>query len=317
MDTSIRLLNLVQWMLYVLIAPLTLGMSRWIKARLLRRQGPPVWQPYYDLYKLLGKQPVIPQDASWIFSATPIVVFTCYALAGFLVPVVYLPHNIPASGDFLLLVYLLGLAKFVMALAGMDTGAPFGGLGSSRKMFLHALVEPTLVLLTYTLAQRWHTANLWLNFLNMQQNTTQAHFTDAALLLAWLALALVALAETGRLPYDNPNSHLELTMFGKAVHLEYAGANLALIEWAEAMRLTFFFTLLLNFLNPWMLAVPGMNFWLYGLIIAAYPVKLFIFATVLAIWELHSVKIRLRSIIEPATAALLLALMSVVAANLL
>ncbi len=305
-------------MLYVLIAPLTLGISRWVKARLLRRQGAPVWQPYYDLYKLLGKQPVIPQNASWIFSVAPIVVFVCYALPGFLIPIVYLPPlNTPAPGDFLLLVYLLGLAKFVMALAGMDTGAPFGGLGSSRKMFLHALIEPTLILLTYTLARRWHAANLWLSFLNMQQDATQTHFTDAALLLAWLALVLVALAEAGRLPYDNPDSHLELTMFGKAIHLEYAGAQLALIEWADAMRLTFFFTLLLNFLNPWMLATSGMNFWLYGLIVAAYPLKLFIFATALAVWELYSVKMRLRSIIEPATVALLLALMSVVAANLL
>lgn len=304
-------------MLYVLIAPLTLGMSRWVKARLLRRQGAPVWQPYYDLYKLLGKQAVFPQNASWIFSAAPIVVFACYALLGFLVPVVYLPHNTPASGDFLLLVYLLGLAKFVMALAGMDTGAPFGGLGSSRKMFLHALIEPTLVLLTYTLAQRWQATNLWLNFLNMQQDAAKIHFTDAALLLAWLALALVVLAEAGRLPYDNPDSHLELTMFGKAIHLEYAGAHLALIEWADAMRLTFFFTLLLNFITPWMLTLTDPNFWLYGLIIVVYPLKLFIFATALAIWELYSVKMRLRSITEPATVALLLALMSVVAANLL
>jgi formate hydrogenlyase subunit 4 len=315
MNVSEWLLSIGQGFLYIVVAPLAVGMLRWTKARLQGRQGPRLIQPYLDLSKLLSKQPVIPEAASWLFSAAPYVVFTSYALLGFLVPVVYLPQDSTLPwADLLLLVYLLGLAKFVMALAGMDTGAPLAGLGSSRKMFVHALAEPALVVIVYALALRWRTTTLPAIVYHNWQAGPARVFTDPTLLLAGLALTIIALAEAGCLPFDNPATHLELTMFGKAIHLEYAGPHLALIEWGEALRFTFFLTLLSSLFAPWLLAATSLGPALNSLLILAYPVKLLILALILGLWETTQVKLRLRAVTGPAASALVFALLSAIVA---
>jgi formate hydrogenlyase subunit 4 len=315
MNVGEWLLSLGQGLICILVAPLAIGMLRWAKARLQGRQGPHLIQPYLDLGKLLGKRPVVPETASWVFRAAPYVVFTCYALLGFLVPIVYLPQgSTPSWADLLVLVYLLGLAKFTMALAGMDTGAPLAGLGSSRKMFVQVLVEPTLVVSVYALALRWRTTSLPAIVYHNWQARPGAVFTDPTLLLAGLALVIIVLAEAGRIPFDNPATHLELTMFGKAIHLEYAGPHLALIEWSEALRLSFFLTLLSNMFAPWLLAANGLNPALNSMLILAYPIKLLALALILGAWEATRAKLRLRAVSGPAASALVFALLSAVVA---
>jgi formate hydrogenlyase subunit 4 len=267
--------SFIQGLVFLLVAPLVVGTLRWAKARLQRRQGATPFQFYRDLLKLLRKRPVTPDSASWIFVLVPIIVFFCYGSLGFLVPVFFLPAaEMSPTGDLLVLVYFLGLARLAMGLAGMDTGTPFGGLGSSRELLIHALIEPTLI----------------------------------------LALVLVTLAEAGRLPFDNPASHLELTMFGKAIHLEYAGPLLALLEWAEALRLTFFMTLLANLFGPWLLAVAGNEPLLNMLLALLYPAKLLILVLALAFWEALQVKTRLRAVVTPTLTALAITLIAAVLA---
>lgn len=315
MNVNEWLLSIGQGLLAIMIAPLVFGVLRWTRARLQSRQGPRLIQPYLDLGKLLNKRPVVPETTSWVFRAAPYVVFTCYALLNFLVPIVYLPlGSTPPWADLLVLVYLLGLAKFAVALAGMDTGAPLAGLGSSRKMFVHALIEPTLVIIVYALALRWRTTSLPAITYHNWQAGPATIFTDPSLLLAGLALVVTALAEIGRLPFDNPSAHLELTMFGKAVHLEYAGPHLALIEWGEALRLTFFLTLLSSLFAPWLLAANGLHPLLNGLLILAYPIRLLGLALALGAWEATQVKLQLRAVSGSAASALVFAVLSTIVA---
>jgi formate hydrogenlyase subunit 4 len=279
---------------------------------LQRRQGPSPLQFYRDLFKLVRKRPVVPDSASWVFVAAPVVSFACYASLGFLVPVFCLPRDgVSSTGDLFLLVCLLGLARLAVGLAGMDAGAPFGGLGSSRELFTHVLVEPTLLFIVYTLALKWNTTDLSAIIWKHQANLWEV-YANPSLLLLLLALALVALAEAGRLPFDNPATHLELTMFGKAIHLEYAGPQLALLEWAESLRLTFVLTLPVNLFFPG-LAVTKDPFDVV-LLALLYPVKLFLLLLTLASWEALQVKARLRAVITPALIALAVTLVAAVLA---
>ncbi len=307
------LLHIIQGLVYIALAPLVLGALRWARARLQRRQGPAWRQPYRDLLKLFRKQPIVPENASWIFDAAPAVILACYAAPGFLMPVFCLPPGKTSPfGDLLALVYLLGLARLTIGLAGMDSGSPLGGMGSSRELYLHSLIEPTLILIVYTLALKWGTSDLPHIISQNRQSSLLDVYTDPPLLLLALALALTTRAEAGRLPFDNPATHLELTMSGRAIHLEYAGPQLALLEWAEALRLTFFLTLLLNLFAPWLLA--GNDSGLLTNISSAllYPLKLSLLALALAWWENRQVKTRLRAITAPALTALIITLMAAI-----
>jgi formate hydrogenlyase subunit 4 len=310
MSTPILAEHVIQGLLYLALAPLVLGTLRRARARLQRRQGPPWLQPYRDLLKLWRKRAVTPANASWVLDAAPAVVFTCYALAGFITPIFNLPDIPSPVGDLLALVYLLGLARLALGLAGMDAGSPLGGLGSSRELYLHALAEPTLVFIVYTLALKWGTSDLSAIVSANRQAGLLKVYTSPPLLLLALALALISLAEAGRLPFENPATHLELTMSGKAVHLEYAGPQLALLEWAEALRLTFFLTLLLDLFAPWLLAASDAGLLAQALAALFYPFKLLALALLLALWETFQVKMRLRTIVTPALVALIMALVA-------
>src|SRR6266567_1513548 len=249
--------GLLQVSLFALLSPAVIGTLWWIKARLLLRKGPPPWQFYLNLIKLFGTPSGrVPETTSWVYSTAPVTVFVCYALLSWATP----PFNlgfIPL--DLVTVVYLLGFARFTLALAGMDTGTPFGGMGSSREMFVNVLAEPVLILVILALTLQRHTTDLIRIFSSL--SLTGTLFSLSALLLLWLALAFVAIMDNGLLPIDNPSTHLELTMIQKALHLEYSGRKLALIEWGEAMRLTFFLTLLSDLLIahnlPFLSTVPG------------------------------------------------------------
>jgi formate hydrogenlyase subunit 4 len=224
------------------------GFIKLLKARLQMRRGPGLLQSYFDIYKLLRKGMVIPDTASWLFSATPYVVFLATLLAGLMAPMVAADTPIALFGGVLALVYLLGLGRFFVALAGLDAGSPFGGLGSSREMTISALAEPTLMLAVFTVAIGAGSTSL--ADIARAAINQQWRFLAPSQALAFAALFLVLIAETGRIPVDNPATHLELTMIHEAMILEYSGPYLALIEWAASIKQLVLMTLMINVFWP-------------------------------------------------------------------
>ncbi len=242
---------------FLLAAPLLRGFVKKTKAMFQLRQGPPLWQPYADIAKLLRKEPLRPSAASWVFLAGPRVYFASALAATALVPALVTSAPLEQAGGILLLVGLLALGRFALATAALDTGSPFGGMGASREMTVGALAEPALMLALFT-------AGLSAGSLNIGEIARQGAERGVALhpsaLLAAAALFVVLLAEAGRIPVDNPATHLELTMIHEAMVLEYAGADLALVEWASAVKELLMMTLLVDlFLPLGMAQAPGLG----------------------------------------------------------
>jgi formate hydrogenlyase subunit 4 len=246
--TGALLKVVAQLVLLLMLAPLVSGLIKTLKARLQMRRGPGLLQPYSDIYKLLRKGMVIPNTASWLFSATPYVVFLATLLAGLMAPMVAADTPIGLFGGVLAVVYLLGLGRFFLALSGLDAGSPFGGLGSSREMTVSALAEPTLMLAVFTVAIGAGSTSL-AEIARVAINQ-QWRFLAPSQALAFAALFLVLIAETGRIPVDNPATHLELTMIHEAMILEYSGPYLALIEWAASIKQLVLMTLMVNVFWP-------------------------------------------------------------------
>ena len=240
--------SVIQIFILLALAPLVSGVIRTLKARLQTRRGPSILQPYRDLRKLFGKGMVIPETASWIFTSTPWVVFFSTVMAGLMIPMVSAQAPLGLFGGVLAVIYLLGLGRFFLALAGLDTGCSFGGLGSSREMTISALAEPAMMLAIFTVAIGAGSTSLT----EIAQTAIGQNwrFLAPAQMFAFAALALVLIAETGRIPVDNPATHLELTMIHEAMILEYSGPYLALIEWAASIKQLVLMTLLINCFWP-------------------------------------------------------------------
>ena len=243
---------MMQLLLLLAISPLISGLINTLKARMQTRRGPGVLQFYRDLYKLFRKGMVIPDTASWIFTAAPYVAFVTTAMAGLMLPMTSIKAPLGLFGGVLAIVYLLGLGRFFLALAGMDTGSSFGGLGSSREMTISALAEPAMMLAVFTVAIAANSTNL--SEVARSAVGQNWRFFAPAQMLACAALYVVLIAETGRIPVDNPATHLELTMVHEAMILEYSGPHLALIEWAASMKQLVLMTLLVNVFWPFGLA---------------------------------------------------------------
>src|SRR5438445_423030 len=240
---------IAQTALALLLAPGLVGLIRWLKAHLQNRRGAPVWQPYLELRKLFAKEVVVSSNASWLFRAAPFVVFASTVAVALLVPVLAVPLPFGSAGDLLVVVYLLLLGTFFLALAGLDPGSAFGGMGSSREMTVAALSEPTVALAIFALALGAGSTNLGQIVARTMADPAAA--VSPGYLLAFGALFVVTLAENGRLPVDNPATHLELTMIHEAMILEYSGRYLALIEWSAWLKVLLFFSLLGNLFVPW------------------------------------------------------------------
>jgi formate hydrogenlyase subunit 4 len=238
----------VQLALLLTVAPLVSGLIRTMKARMQVRRGPGILQPYRDLYKLFQKGMVLPDTASWIFTVTPYVVFGATAIAGLMVPMISAKAPLGLFGGVLAVVYLLGLGRFFLALAGLDTGSSFGGLGSSREMTIAALAEPAMMLAVFTVAIGANSTSL--SEIAQVATSTTWHFLAPAQMLAFAAMFLVLIAETGRIPVDNPATHLELTMIHEAMILEYSGPYLGLLEWGASIKQLLLMTLLINAFLP-------------------------------------------------------------------
>lgn len=280
---------LVQTLCVVLFAPFLAGWVKWIKCKLQNRQGPAPWQPYRDLWRLSQKQVVLADVASPIFRAAPYVVFGATVVAASVLPIVSTQLPTAALADVIVLVGLFALTRFFLALAGMDVGTSFGGMGSSREVTLSSLAEPALLMIFFTLAMTVSSTNLS----SAVTHLSQANFTLApSLIFSFMALLLVAVAETGRIPIDNPATHLELTMIHEAMILEYSGRHLLLMEWASMLKLTLYSILIVNLIVPW-----GVSLTLEPQAIALATVsvigKLLVLGVLLAVSETSQAKMRL------------------------
>jgi len=308
------LLEIGQAVLALLLAPGLVGFVRWLKARLQNRLGAPVWLPYVELWKLFGKEVVISRNASWLFRVTPYIVFACVLVVTFLVPMIIAPLPFDNAGDLLVVVYLLLLGTFFLALAGLDTGTAFGGMGSSREMTIAALAEPAIALAIFGQALGAGSTNLGqivtLTLINPGVTINPGH------VLAFAAMFIVSLAETGRLPVDNPSTHLELTMIHEAMILEYSGRYLALIEWASWLKLTVFFTLLANLFIPWGIATT-LTLGSLGLAVLTLILKLVVLGVTVAVIETRIAKLRLFRVPELIGMSFVLALLAITSSFLL
>ena len=307
-------LEISQALVALALAPGLVGFVRWWKARLQGRRGALPWLAYYDLRKLFGKEVIVSKNASWLFRFTPYLVFSSTLAVTLLIPLVAAPLPFDRIGDLLLVVYLLLLGTFSLALAGLDPGTAFGGMGASREMTIAAIAEPTIALSIFGLAVGAGSTNL-----GRIVAQTLAH-PGAAIspghLLGFAALFIVMLAEAGRLPVDNPSTHLELTMIHEAMILEYSGRYLALIEWAAALRLLIFFSLLTNLFLPWGVATTLTPAAL-GVAAVALITKLAALGLVVALLETRLAKLRLFRVPELLAVSFVLALLAVTSSFLL
>lgn len=299
------LLAAAQTLLLIAAAPLLAGWIKRVKCALQNRAAPSLWQPYRDLGKLLRKELVVAQRASWVFRATPYVVFGATLLAAAVVPLVATRLPTAAIADVIVLVGFLALARFFTALAGLDIGTAFGGMGSSREMMIGALAEPVLLMVVFTFAMSASTTNL-------SEAVTYTLESPLVLrpsfLFAALGLMLVAIAETGRVPVDNPATHLELTMVHEAMILEYSGRHLALIEWANQIKLMIYLALIVSLFLPWGIATtPRPQALALG--VAAAAIKLALLGALLAVAEMVVAKMRLFRVPQYLGFAFLLALL--------
>ncbi len=273
----------------VLAAPLMAGWVKWLKCRLQNRKGPPPWQPYRDLLRLSRKHVVLADTASPIFRMAPYIVFSVTILAVSTVPVITVQLPVAALADVIALVGFLALGRFFLSLAGMDVGTAFGGMGSSREVTIASLAEPALLMAFFTLAMNVSSTNLSTVICQLAQRDITLY---PSLIFSSMGLILVAIAETGRIPIDNPATHLELTMIHEAIILEYSGRHLALMEWAAMLKLTLFSLLIVNVIVPWGVAltlVPG-DLALAALIVTG---KLLVWGMILAVSETIQAKMRL------------------------
>ena len=309
-DAAPVIVSLLLQILVVLgAAPLVTGLIRKTKARTQRRKGAGLFQPYADLGKLLRKEVVVSTVSSWLFRATPYIVFGSTLVIALLVPTVAAPVPLGWMGDIITVIYLFALGRFFVALAGLDAGSAFGGLGSSREMSIASIIEPAMMLAIFTAAATAGSTNL--GVIAGRLAGAPAAMLNPARLLAFAGLFIVTLAESGRLPVDNPATHLELTMIHEAMILEYSGRYLAFIEWASQVKLVVFLALMANMFFPLGIAADLSPFSL-ALGTAAILAKVLLLAVAVALVESTNAKLRLFRVPELLTVAFILSLLALI-----
>jgi formate hydrogenlyase subunit 4 len=295
--------QLVQLLLVLALAPLLTGYVRRVKARLLRRQGPPLIQPYRDLYRLLRKEVVLAHTASWVFRVAPYLIFATTWVAAALVPTFASGLVFSYAADMIVIVALLGSARFMLALAGLDVGTSFGGIGSSREMMIASLAEPAMLMVVFTLSLLAGSTQLSSIAAFMQGPGIGLR---VSLALALVGLTMVAIAENARVPVDNPATHLELTMVHEAMILEYSGRHLALIEAASYLKLLLYLSVVACVFVPLGIAEAGQGPTAYLAALAVYVAKLAAGGFLLAVFETAIAKMRVFRVSDFLGAALML-----------
>ncbi len=295
-----------QMLLVLALAPLLTGVVRKVKARLTRRRGASVIQPYRDLARLMRKEVVLAENASWLFRTAPYLIFSSTWVAAALIPTFAGGLMFNWAADLIAIISLLGFGRFFLALAGMDIGTSFGGIGSSREMLIASLAEPAMMLTVFALA---------LVAGSTQLSTIAAEMSApdiglrVSIGMALVALIMVAIAENARIPIDNPSTHLELTMVHEAMVLEYSGRHLALIELAASLKLMLYVSLIACIFVPWGMAVPGAAPAFFATGLLAFVVKIGIGAFLLGLFETMVAKMRVFRVPEFLGAALMLGLL--------
>jgi formate hydrogenlyase subunit 4 len=277
-----------QMLLVLALAPALTGVTRKMKARLQRRTGPSIFQPYRDLRRLFGKEAVLADNSSWLFRAAPYVIFAATWVAAALIPTVQTGLLFSWAGDLIAIVALLGAARFVQAVAALDTGTSFGGIGVSREVMIASLAEPAMIMVVFTVA---------LVAGSTQLSTIAAFMADngglrVSLAMALVALIIVALAENARIPVDNPATHLEVTMVHEAMMLEYSGRHLAMIEWATSLKLLLYISVIACIFFPFGLITGGAGLSAHAISLVAYLVKVIVASLLLATLETAIAKMR-------------------------
>ena len=292
-------------LLVLALAPLLLGFTRKVKARMLRRRGPPLLQPYRDLLRLMRKQAVIAENASWLFRSGPYMIFAATWVAAALVPTFATGLTFSWAADLIAITALIGSARFFLALVGMDIGTSFGGIGSSREMMFASLAEPAMIMIVFTVALIAGSTQL--------SSIAQFILTNASLRvslgLALVALIIVAIAENARIPVDNPATHLELTRVHDAMELEYSGRHLAMIELAAATKLLLYVSLIACIFFPWGLAGPGGDTSAFAVGVMSYLIKLLVGGFLLVLFETSIAKMRVFRVPDFLGIALMLGLL--------
>jgi formate hydrogenlyase subunit 4 len=300
------LTGIAQMLFVLLLAPGATGLVRKIKAQLLLRQGPPVLQPYRNLARLFRKEAVLAANASWLFRAAPYLVFALTLVATALVPTVATGRPFAIAADLIAIIALLASARFFLALAGLDIGTSFGGIGSSREVMIASLAEPAMLMITFSIALVAGSTNL-----SAITEFMASHVElEVSFALALVGFIMVAIAENARIPVDNPATHLELTMVHEAMVLEYSGRHLALIEWAASLKLLLYISLLATIFAPWGIAAFGGGMAAASVALAAYLGKVALGAALLAVFEVSIAKMRVFRVPEFLGAALMLGLLA-------
>jgi len=301
------LVQLLQLLLVLALAPLLTGYIRKVKAYLLRRRGPPLLQPYRELLKLIRKEAVLAENASWIFRTAPYLIFATTLVAAALVPTFATGLLFSPAADLIAIVALLGTARFALALAGLDVGTSFGGIGASREMMIASLAEPAMLMIVFTLSL----------LAGSTQLSSVATFVQGPSLglrvslgMALVALVMVAIAENARIPVDNPSTHLELTMVHEAMILEYSGRHLAVVEAAAYLKLLLYFSLVSCMFLPWGIATAGGDAAAFGIGLVSYLTKLAMGGFLLAVFETATAKMRVFRVPDFLGAALMLGLLA-------
>jgi formate hydrogenlyase subunit 4 len=296
-----------QMLLVLLLAPLLTGLVRKAKARMLLRQGPSLIQPYRDLARLMRKEVVLAENASWLFRVIPYLIFAATWVAASLVPTFRTGLMFSWSADLIAIIALLGSARFFLALAGLDVGTSFGGIGSSREVMIASLAEPAMIMIVFTVA---------LIAGSTQLSTMAAYLVSSevglrvSLGLALVSLIMVAIAENARIPVDNPATHLELTMVHEAMVLEYSGRHLALIDLTASLKLLLYVSLIACLFTPWGLVPSGAGLGALAIGVGAYLAKLAVGGCLLALFETSIAKMRVFRVPEFLGAALMLGLLA-------
>jgi formate hydrogenlyase subunit 4 len=288
MNAGFALYLVINTLVVVAIAPLFVSLIKKVKAWTQGRMGPSVFQTYFTLIKLLKKEVIYSPNSSRIMRATPLVTLAVTLVAALFVPLIFVPEPFGGIGNIILFLYLLALARFFMALAGLDAGSSFGGMGSSREMSIAAIIEPTTIIVFAALAFVFKTLNI---FEMVSLTAANGSLATPTLILIGISLFIILIVETSRIPVDNPETHLELTMIHEGMVLEQSGRNLALMELAAAVKMTVLMGLLLNLMVPVFLttslAPAGL---ILGLIV--FTVKGSILAGIIGIFESSMAKNR-------------------------
>lgn len=301
------LYGIVQIIMILLAAPLVSGVIKKVKALSQKRKGAPLLQMYFDLYKLVKKSVVVSDQSSWIFKATPYIVLSTALAAAVLVPVTtrLVPLSLP--GDMIMVVSLLGLGRFFMMLAGLDTASTFGGMGASREAMISSLIEPSMLVSLFALGLFSHSTSIPAIMAEAQK--AEGTLIQPLFIMVFLAMLVIFLAETSRIPVDDPATHLELTMVHEAMLLEYSGRHLALMELGGAIRQLILITLMINIFLPhdqWIMMAGAGGL---GLSLLVYLIKVILFSLLIGAIEVGMVKFRFFSVPNLAALAFILSLL--------